>query len=65
VLLPAVAGGVAWATLQIFGNLFDLDVAIEVFLHGAIAGIAGIACSVLFLYFSRNREFFEITERLK
>lgn len=60
-----IAGLAAWGTLQIFGGLFDLELAVQVFLHGLIAGTVGIACSILFLYFSHNREFFEIKERLK
>lgn len=59
-----IAGLVSWIALQFFDRFFNLDVAIQVFLHGAIAGAVGIGAVYLFLLKTGNREFLELKQKL-
>lgn len=61
-LLGAVA---AYAGLNIFSLVFNLQTFIGIFLQGLFSGIMGIFAICAVLYFVKNKEFFEVRESFK
>ena len=57
-----VAGAIAYIFLSILAPVFNLNTLMGIFMQGAIAGIAGIACGILTLKALRNQELEEIWE---
>ena len=57
-------GFVSYGVLQATDSLFDFNRFWGVFLHGSLAGLAGIASTVFFLYIRRNKELSEIGEAI-
>ena len=60
-----VLGVVSYITLNALAPIFGMHTFLGVFAQGAIAGFAGIFCSVIVLYFFRNEEFFELISALR
>ncbi len=58
-----IAALVAYASLQLTAQLFNLNTFFGVLGHGALAGLSGIAFGVAFLVVSKNKEMKELTDR--
>ena len=56
---------VAYLSLSIFSNIFDLSTGKGIFFQGFLSGILGIFSGVLVLYLFRNKEFFDIVHALR
>lgn len=65
VLASGVSGAVSYMLLHALSPYFDTTKAIGVFLHGFIAGIAGIFVGVIILLFLKNTEIHEVFGTLK
>lgn len=57
-------GFTSYGMLQITDSFFDFDRFWGVFLHGSLAGFAGIGIAVLFLYVKKNKELMEVREMI-
>ena len=60
-----VIGLVAFFSLKVFAEMFDLDTFIGIFLQGLLSGLLGITAGVLVLLYLKNQEFYEFYEAFK
>lgn len=60
-----IGGGVAYATLQLFVPVVDLETVLGVAAQGLVAGIAGLGACATTLYFLNNKELAEIVGSFK
>ena len=60
-----IGASVAYLGLNVFALMFDLQTFWGIFFQGLFSGIAGIFAICAVLYFTKNREFFEVYESLK
>ncbi len=66
IIFAGFLGGLAaYAGLNIFSLVFDLNTFLGVFLQGAVSGVFGILAVASVLYSVKNREFFEVVASLK
>jgi len=60
-----VMGLVAYLSLGIFDNIFDINTGKGIFFQGFISGILGIMSGVIVLFILKNKELFDIWNALK
>jgi putative peptidoglycan lipid II flippase len=60
-----VMGYVAYVSLNIFDDVFNLETTAGVFLQGFLSGVVGIGFGILFLLIFRNQELSDVWQTLK
>lgn len=60
-----LGSGAAYATLQLFQPVVDLQTVLGVLAQGVAAGVVGLAATGLALYFLKNKELYEIAGSFK
>jgi len=60
-----VMGIVAYLSLDVFDNIFNINTTIGIFLQGFISGVIGIGFAVLVLIIFRNQELSDVWQTLK
>jgi putative peptidoglycan lipid II flippase len=60
-----IAGFIAYKSLDIFDNIFNINTFLGIFMQGFLSGILALIILLSILYMFKNQELFEITDTLK
>jgi putative peptidoglycan lipid II flippase len=60
-----IAGFIAYKSLDIFDNIFNINTFLGIFMQGFLSGILALIILLSILYMFKNQELFEITDILK